>query len=65
MIVLVRIEFFDKSIDIYLYFVKVGLFFVELDKFSSGEFAVDAIHFVAFFEGIVHKVVQFSLFDVM
>ena len=62
MLVLVRVEFFYKSIYIYFNLIKIGLFLIELNKFTSSKFSVDTIKFLFVLKGIVHKSIYLSLF---
>ena len=62
MLVLVRVEFFYKSIYIYFNLIKIGLFLIELNKFTSGKLSVDTVKFLLVLKGIVHKSIYLSLF---
>ena len=62
MLVLVRVEFFYKSIYIYFNLIEIGLFLIELNKFTSGKFSVDTIKFLLVLKGVVHKSIYLSLF---
>ena len=55
MLVLVRVEFFYKSIYIYFNLIEIGLFLIELNKFTSGKFSVDTIKFLLVLKLVLHQ----------